>query len=144
MLFSLKATCINYLLSLLTSSNISSFSSKCLRSWRDRRCGLWLAVCEVVITWPSVPWPTDRNVGVPSIVLTMGLTRPPRSNSCAEIFRTGVVAPEPVREVGHGVGWVGELMSGAQQPCWVAEWHTSQVSTTCLVAFLEKIQQGKK
>jgi hypothetical protein len=34
-----------------------------------------------------------RNVGVPSIVVTMGLINP--TNSCAEIFLTGVVPPEP-------------------------------------------------
>ena len=35
-----------------------------------------------------------KNVGVPSMVVTNGLVRPPRSNSCAEIFRTGVPEPE--------------------------------------------------
>ena len=40
-----------------------------------------------------------RNVGVPSTVDTIGLRIwPPRSNSCAEILRTGVFAPELVFE----------------------------------------------
>lgn len=30
--------------------------------------------------------PILRKVGVPSIVLTIGFNRPPRSNSCADIF----------------------------------------------------------
>lgn len=30
--------------------------------------------------------PTLKNVGVPSIVFTIGFNKPPRSNSCAEIF----------------------------------------------------------
>ena len=36
-----------------------------------------------------------KNVGVPSIVVvTSGFVSPPRSNSCADIFRTGVTEPE--------------------------------------------------
>lgn len=101
-----------------TSSKMSSFSSRRRRSWRERRWGLWAGLSA-----------QDRKVGVPSMLLTMGLSRPPRSNSWAEILRTGVVAPELAREAGQ---WV----SGAQQPWGVAEWHTSHVSTTCRVAFL--------
>lgn len=75
-----------------TNSNINCFSSKCFSSWRDNRCGRcgWLDIefighdpdpetisfCELIL----------KNVGVPSIVFTMGLSKPPRSNSCAEIF----------------------------------------------------------
>lgn len=110
----------------LTNSKISSFSSRRRRSWRERRCGLWAGLSE-----------QDRKVGVPSILLTMGLRRPPRSNSWAEILRTGVVAPELAREAGQ---WV----SGAQQPWGVAEWHTSHVSTTCRVAFLYRNPQSVK
>ena len=41
-----------------------------------------------------------KKVGVPSTVLTIGLRIcPPRSNSCAEILRTGVFAPELVLEL---------------------------------------------
>lgn len=45
---------------------------------------------------PSPPG-TGRNVGVPSTVVeTIGRRKHPlRSNSCADIFLTGVVDPEP-------------------------------------------------
>ena len=44
-----------------------------------------------------------RKVGVPSTVDTIGLRIcPPRSNSCAEILRTGVLAPELVLELEPG------------------------------------------
>ena len=99
---------------------------------------------------------TDRKVGVPSIVFTMGLRRPPRSNSCAEILRTGVVAPDPVLDggavlagseepqVGAGLAWwLGDERSparGTMQLLLLADvgvaWETSHVSTTCRVAFL--------
>jgi len=52
---------------------------------------------------------TDRKVGVPSIVVTMGLRRPPRSNSLAEILRTGVVAPDPVLDC-------GAVLAGSEEP----------------------------
>lgn len=110
----------------LTSSKMSSFSSRRRRSWRERRCGLWAGLSA-----------QDRKVGVPSMLLTMGLSRPPRSNSWAEILRTGVVAPELAREA-------GQCVSGAQQPWGVAEWHTSHVSTTCRVAFLQCNPQSVK
>lgn len=84
--------CTNSLL-FLTNSNISCFSSKCFSSLRDNRCGRcgWLDVecvgpdpetisfCELIL----------KNVGVPSIVFTMGFNKPPRSNSCADIFLLG-------------------------------------------------------
>lgn len=86
----------------------------------------------------------------------MGLRRPPRSNSCAEILRTGVVAPDPVLDVGAvlagseepevGAGlawWLGDERSaarGTMQLLLLADvgvaWETSHVSTTCRVAFL--------
>lgn len=67
--------------------------------------------------WPVSPG--DRKVGVPSIVLTIGFRRPPRSNSCAEILRTGVVAPEPPvpprpTDELPGATWVG-LESSTEQ-----------------------------
>lgn len=76
----------------LTNSNISCFSSKCLSSLRDKRCDrcwwlvvepIWLAVEPIV---ESFCGQTLKNVGVPSMVFTMGFNKPPRSNSCAEIF----------------------------------------------------------
>lgn len=76
----------------LTNSKINCFSSKCFSSLRDNRCGRcgWLDIefigfdpdpetisfCELIL----------KNVGVPSIVFTMGFNKPPRSNSCADIF----------------------------------------------------------
>jgi len=36
----------------------------------------------------------DKKVGVPSMVVTRGFVNPPRSNSWADIFRTGVPDPE--------------------------------------------------
>lgn len=72
-LYVLKANLIN----LLTSSNMSSFSSSCLSSWRERRCGREGVACG--------GW-SPRKVGVPSTVVTSGFSRPPRSNSWAEIF----------------------------------------------------------
>lgn len=75
----------------LTNSKIISFSSKCFSSFRDSRCvrlillvvPFWFctepimeSLCELML----------RKVGVPSMVLTIGFSRPPRSNSCAEIF----------------------------------------------------------
>jgi hypothetical protein len=98
---------------------------------------------------------TDRKVGVPSIVFTMGFRRPPRSNSCAEILRTGVVAPDPALDDGAVLAgsephvaarfawWLGDERSatgGLTQLPVLADvgvaWETSQVSTTWRVAFL--------
>jgi hypothetical protein len=90
------------------------------------------------------------------MVFTMGFRRPPRSNSCAEILRTGVVAPDPALEdeavlagseepeVGAGLAWwLGDERSaagGMMQLLVLADvgvaWDTNHVSTTCRVAFL--------
>lgn len=74
----------------LTNSNISCFSSKCFNSLRDNRCGRfgwlefnWFGCSPEAISFGGQ---TLKNVGVPSIVLTIGLSKPPRSNSCADIF----------------------------------------------------------
>lgn len=72
---------------------------------------------------------------MPSTVLNIGLRSPPRSNSCAEIFLTGVVAPEPPREAAPPPPCVGED-SSTELEVGVA-WDTSHESTTCLVAFLK-------
>jgi len=42
---------------------------------------------------------SERKVGVPSTVVTIGLLRPPFSNSCAETFLTGVAPPDPEQEL---------------------------------------------
>ena len=147
---------------------MSSFSSSCLSSCRDRRCVLPGPgyrgeppvppgpLVLVQVAGQSPVGDTDRKVGVPSIVFTMGLRRPPRSNSCAEILRTGVVAPDPVLdggavlagsaepEVSAGLTWwLGDERSaagGTMQLLLLADvgvaWETSHVSTTCRVAFL--------
>lgn len=151
-----------------TSSKISSFSSSCLSSCRDRRCGLpgpgyrgvppvtTAPLVLVQVAGQSPVGDTDRKVGVPSIVFTMGFRRPPRSNSCAEILRTGVVAPDPALddgavpagsaepEVGAGLTWwLGDDRSAARGMTQLllltdvgVAWETSHVSTTCRVAFL--------
>ena len=84
----------------------------------------------------------------------MGLLRP--TNSCAEILRTGVVAPDPVLdggavlagseepEVGAGLAWwLGDEWSAATGTVQLVllvdvgvAWETSHSSTTCRVAFL--------
>lgn len=80
-----------------------------------------------------------RKVGVPSMVLTMGFKSPPRSNSCAEIFRTGVVAPELLREVGVAtldgkcVGEESSTLDDVGVAC-----DTNHESTTWRVAFLKR------
>lgn len=70
----------------LTNSKISCFSSSCRSSCLDRLRATGAVVVSSGCSWEA------RNVGVPSTVVTMGL-RPPRSNSCADILRTGVVVP---------------------------------------------------
>lgn len=134
----------------LTSSKIISFSSSSRSSLRERRCpepppppGPMLLLppdasswcdAQLVLSWLGV----TRNVGVPSIVVTIGFVRPPRSNSCAEILRTGVVAPEPPRE--EPPGCVGEspldeadVVADDDVACVI-----SHASTTCRVAFLQQ------
>lgn len=122
-----------------------SFSSRCLSSCLDRLCGrleLPGPTCGPA-GWPVSPGDTLRKVGVPSIVLTIGFRRPPRSNSCAEILRTGVVAPEPPvpprpdDELPDAAPWLG-LDSSTQlldDDVGVA-CDTSHMSTVCRVAFL--------
>lgn len=119
---------------LLTSSKMSSFSSNCrsscrLRLWGLPGCGL---PAPGVLPGPCSTLPV-RNVRLPSTVLRIGFRRPPRSNSWAEIFRTGVVAPEPLREGGWCVGDANSI----DEEVGVA-WDTNQESTTCRVAFLQK------
>ena len=46
------------------------------------------------IARPSALVAGDKKVGVPSIVVIMGFNKPPFSNSWADIFLTGVVAPK--------------------------------------------------
>ena len=72
----------------LTSSRMSSVSSKLCKSVRDFFL-IWPVSSLVQPGWV-------KNVGVPSTVVTQGLVRPPFSNSCAEIFLTGVAPPEQV------------------------------------------------
>jgi hypothetical protein len=63
-------------------------------------------------------------------VLIIGLRRPPLSNSWADIFLTGVVAPDPALD------WlcVGDASSTLDDVGVACE--TNHESTTCLVAFL--------
>lgn len=76
----------------LTNSNINCFSSKCLSSFLESRWGRWwwlVAKLLGLVVEPdaeSLCEDTLKNVGVPSIVFTIGFNKPPRSNSCAEIF----------------------------------------------------------
>lgn len=76
----------------VTNSNISSFSSSCFNSFRDKRCGRPEFECDTpFVTWIEHEFCSFcglilKKVGVPSIVFTIGFNRPPRSNSCAEIF----------------------------------------------------------
>lgn len=124
---------------------MSSFSSKCFNSFLDSLWdlpgfnifvpfGFWFepcadSFCELIL----------KNVGVPSIVLTIGFSRPPRSNSCAEIFLTGVVAPEPpLDEPGCVLQCVGEDISDEFELFVGVACDTNQASTTCLVAFLKQ------
>lgn len=135
----------------LTNSKISCFSSSCRSSCLDR---LRATGAVVVSSW----WSEARNVGVPSTVITMGL-RPPRSNSCADILRTGVVVPllplapppplpqqpdEPTvdwRSLPVGVTAALPPLLPTPPPLppqLLAEaWETSHASTTFLVAFLK-------
>jgi hypothetical protein len=52
---------------------------------------------------------SEIKVCVPSIVFTMGLLRPPSSNSFTETLRTGVVAPDPVLDG-------GAVLAGSEEP----------------------------
>ena len=138
---------------------MSSFSSSCLSSCRDQRCGLpgpgykgappvpTGPLVLVEVAGQSPVGDTDRKVGVPSIVFTMGLRGPHRSNSWAEILRTGVVAPDPVLDGGAVLAGseepevgAGSAARGTMQLLLLADvgvaWETSHVSTTCRVAFL--------
>jgi hypothetical protein len=166
--FVYRATKLSWNRLVPTSSKMSSFSSRCRSSCRDRRCDLPGPGYRGVPPAPTGPLvlvqvagqspvrDTDRNVGVPSIVFTMGFKRPPRSNSWAEILRTGVVAPDPALDDGAvpagsedpqpGAGlawWLGDERSaagGTMQLLVLADvgvaWETNHVSTTCRVAFL--------
>lgn len=120
-----------------------SFSSRCLNSCLDRLWGL-PAFPELTCWppgWPESPGETLRKVGVPSIVFTIGFSKPPRSNSWAEIFRTGVVAPDPPEpprpEDDVPPAWVGldSSMQLLDDDVGVA-CETSHISTVCLVTFL--------
>lgn len=104
----------------LTSSNMSSFSSSCLSSWRERRCGREGAACA--------GW-SPRKVGVPSTVVTRGFSNPPRSNSWADIFlpnkwvlhfRCWVLYIDDVRRilvVMNVIAWMAWLWEVAQLYC---------------------------
>ena len=145
---------------------MSSFSSSCLSSCRDRRCVLpgpgytgmppvpTAPLVLVQVAGQSPVGDTDRKVGVPSIVFTMGLWR--GSNWCAEILRTGVVAPDPALDDGAVLAGIEEPEVGAVLTWWLegersaargmmqlllladvgVAWEPSHVSTTCRVAFL--------
>lgn len=109
----------------LTNSNISCFSSKCFSSLRDNRCGRcgWLecigpdpetiSFCELIL----------KNVGVPSIVFTMGFSKPPRSNSCADIFLLGKHNQNEVEHIiFNQAKWEWYLISGVDTflfHCWM-------------------------
>ena len=54
---------------------------------------------------PSALVAGERKVGVPSMVVIIGFKRPPFSNSCAEILRTGVVAPVENRKYNHEINF---------------------------------------
>ena len=72
----------------LTNSKMRSVSFKPWMSFLDRlRISWWLENSELAFGGL-------KKVGAPSTVVTKGLVNPPRSNSCAEIFRTGVPEPE--------------------------------------------------
>ena len=71
---------------------MSSFSSSDLSSCRLRRNGNLIAVLPARAKGNSSFGLI--NVNVPSTLLTRGRNKPPRSNSWADILRTGVAAPE--------------------------------------------------
>ena len=78
----------------LTSVRISSVSLSPWMSFLDRFRISW--------TLESIPSSFEgglRKVGEPSTVVTNGFVKPPRSNSWAEIFRTGVPDPEMKSEL---------------------------------------------
>ena len=68
-----------------TNSKMRSVSFNPWTSFRD-----FLRICPVT----SVGMGGLKKVGFPSIVVTIGFVNPPLSNSCADIFRTGVPEPE--------------------------------------------------
>lgn len=76
----------------LTSSKISSFSSSCFNSLRDNRCGRPVLVVAMPFACcdehelGSCCGLILKNVGVPSMVFTIGFNKPPFSNSWADIF----------------------------------------------------------
>lgn len=145
----------------LTNSKMRSFSSNCRSSCLDLLCGLLdppAPTCCPLPVWPESSGEMLKNVGVPSIVLTIGLSNPPRSNSWAEIFLTGVVAPDPpplplpllplpplplppgefMDPLLHPeLLWFMSSMELADEEVGVA-CVTSHASTVCLVTFLQK------
>ena len=82
--------------SLLTSKSLHmSLTSSKMRSVSLSPCTSFLDLFLICPEQASAGAGGLRNVGAPSIVPTSGLLRPPRSNSWAEIFLTGVPEPEP-------------------------------------------------
>ena len=75
-----------------TNSSINSVSSSVDMSVRD-----FFLICPVS---SLMLVGGERKVGVPSMVVTRGLVRPPFSNSCADTLRTGVAPPDPDLELG--------------------------------------------
>lgn len=116
---------------ILTSSKIRSFSSICLNSCLDRLCRL-IGVGLELLPLFSLSW--IKKVGWPSTVLNIGLRSPLLSNSWAEIFLTGVVAPE--LHLDWLVPWVGDATRSILLEEFEVAWEINQASTTCRLAFL--------
>lgn len=110
-----------------------SFSSICLNSCLDRLC---LLIGVGLDTVPLFSLSCVRKVGCPSTVLNIGFRSPLLSNSWAEIFRTGVVAPELHLE--WLVPCVGDVTMSTLFEEFEVACEINHASTTCRVAFLQE------
>ena len=133
----------------LTSSKMSSVSSSPLTSFLDR-----FRICP--LTSPDDGPGGERKVGAPSIVLNSGFVSPPFSNSCADIFRTGVPEPDPVLLFEVGVEAVvvvvaaatvaieptlTDVLEGDTQLCWFATEEPGSEESS-LAAAAERVVPG--
>ena len=118
----------------MTNSYINSLSSNCFNSLRLLRATLLSAV------WVHVEGSGPKNVGQPSTVETIGLRIPCFSNSCAEIFLTGVFAPELALELDSlepGSVWFC-TWSWLEETVCVMAWAINHPSIIVREAFLAK------
>ena len=126
-----------------TSSKMISFSSSDLSSFRFRRNGLIVLLMRACVS-SLVGW--VKNVTVPSTLVTSGRSRPPFSNSWAEILRTGVAIPVFPLLPSCSCWPLGEIVSvseeeAADAPALGSECDTSHSSTIGRVAFLHNTME---